>query len=478
MKKTKIICTMGPNTNDKTLMKNLALNGMNIARFNFSHGDYEEHLERLNILRQVREETGLHVAALLDTKGPEIRTGLLAGGQKVTLETGDSYILTVKECVGDNKRGFINYEGFARDVKAGDRILIDDGLIELMVEEVAGDEVRTKIMNGGELGERKGVNCPGIIIHLPALTQKDVEDIEFACDNGFDFIAASFIRSGDAVRQIKEILARKNSGIQVIAKIENQEGIDNMDDIIAASDGIMVARGDMGVEISAEKLPFIQKTMIEKCSERGKPVVTATQMLDSMIRNPRPTRAEVTDVANAIYDGTDAIMLSGESAMGKYPLEALKMMVKIAEETERHLIHSLYRQRRIKGMEKRNISNQVGYSAVSAADQLGAKAIIAPSISGFTTRMLSKWRASIPVYGMSPSLQTVRQMQLYYGVTPIQAKRADTTDDLIASSIDMLKEKKYLKTEDLVVITAGVIPKNNEHGPARYTNIMQVEIVD
>ena len=477
MKKTKIICTMGPNTNDKKLMKDMAIAGMDVARFNFSHGDYEEHLGRLNILREVREETGKQVAALLDTKGPEIRTGLLEGGQKVTLVAGNEYTLTINECVGNDKKGFINYSGLNDDVKAGDRILIDDGLIELEVISVEGSDIHTKILNGGELGEKKGVNVPGVSIKLPALTQKDIEDVKFACDNGFDFIAASFIRNGDAVRQIREILKEKGSTIQIISKIENQEGIENMDDIIEASDGIMVARGDMGVEIDAAKLPFIQKKIIEKCSVAGKPVITATQMLDSMIRNPRPTRAEVSDVANAIYDGTDAIMLSGESAMGKYPLEALKMMVKIAKETETHLDHALYRGRKVNKMDKKNISNQVGYAAVYTADQLDAKAIIAPSITGFTTRMLSKWRSSIPVYGMSPSISTVRQMQLFYGVVPVWAKRADTTDELISSSVETLKSGKYIKENDLVVITAGIIPEKIERGPAKYTNTMQVEIV-
>ena len=428
MKRTNIICTMGPNTNDKKLMKDMAIAGMDVARFNFSHGDYEEHLGRLNILREVREETGKEVAALLDTKGPEIRTGLLEGGNKVTLVAGNEYTLTINECVGNDKKGFINYSGLNEDVKAGDKILIDDGLIALEVINVDGPDIHTKVLNGGELGEKKGVNVPGVSIKLPALTQKDIEDIKFACDNGFEFIAASFIRNGDAVRQIKEILAEKHANIQVISKIENQEGI-------------------------------------------------ATQMLDSMIRNPRPTRAEVSDVANAIYDGTDAIMLSGESAMGKYPLEALKMMVKIAKETEIHLDHTQYRNRKVNRMDKKNISNQVGYAAVSTADQLEAKAIIAPSISGFTTRMLSKWRSTIPVYGMSPSITTIRQMQLLYGVVPVFAKRADTTDVLIESSIDILKKEKYLKSGDLVVVTAGIIPKKADRGPARYTNTMQVETV-
>ena len=322
MKKTKIICTMGPNSDDRELMKALALNGMDIARFNFSHGDYEEQKARLDMLKSVREELDIPVAALLDTKGPEIRTGLLKDGKKVTLTQGETYTLTTREVVGDNRTGHINYDGLGEDVSAGNRILIDDGLIELEVVEVSGPDIVCRIVNGGELGERKGVNVPNVKIKLPALTEKDKADIRFGIDQGFDFIAASFVRTADAIREIREILDEAGSAIQIIAKIENAEGIENLDAIIEASDGIMVARGDMGVEIPAEKVPHIQKLIIQKCNLACKPVITATQMLDSMIRNPRPTRAEVSDVSNAVYDGTDAVMLSGETAMGKYPLEA------------------------------------------------------------------------------------------------------------------------------------------------------------
>ena len=477
MKRTKIICTMGPNTNDKELLKQLALEGMDVARFNFSHGDYEEHMSRYNLLKEVREETGIEVASLLDTKGPEIRTGKLKDGVKVNLESGKEYILTITECIGDDKKGFVNYAGLIDDVKVGSRILIDDGIIELQVSKIEADNIHCTILNGGELGEKKGVNVPGVEVRLPALTDKDKEDIKFACEKGFDFIAASFVRDADCIRQIKDIINSYSAHTTVIAKIENQQAVKNIDEIIEASDAIMVARGDLGVEIPTEEVPFVQKTIIKKCNIACKPVITATQMLDSMIRNPRPTRAEVSDVANAIYDGTDAIMLSGESAMGKYPLEALKMMVKIAKETEIHLDHALYRGRKVNKMDKKNISNQVGYAAVYTADQLDAKAIIAPSITGFTTRMLSKWRSSIPVYGMSPSISTVRQMQLFYGVVPVWAKRADTTDELISSSVEILKSGKYIKENDLVVITAGIIPDKIERGPAKYTNTMQVEIV-
>ena len=330
MKKTKIVCTMGPNTDNREIMKELALNGMDVARFNFSHGDHAEHKHRLEILESVREELGIPIASLLDTKGPEIRTGKLKDGKKVTLKEGDLYTLTTEEIVGDETRGYINYAGLAEDVKPGDRILIDDGLIELHVREVNGTDIVCRIENGGELGEKKGVNVPGVRVKLPALTDKDKEDIRFGVDAGFDFVAASFVRNADAIREIREILDEKGSAMQIIAKIENEEGIENIDSIIEASDGIMVARGDMGVEIPAEKVPHIQKMIIRKCNLACKVVITATQMLDSMIRNPRPTRAEVSDVANAVYEGTDAVMLSGETAMGSYPIEAVRMMSQIA----------------------------------------------------------------------------------------------------------------------------------------------------
>ncbi len=316
MKKTKIVCTMGPNSDDREVLRQMALNGMDVARFNFSHGDHEEHRKRLALLESVREELDLPIAALLDTKGPEIRTGTLKGGRKVMLKEGGTYVLTTEEITGDENRGFINYDGLVEDVQAGSRILIDDGLIELEVREIRGCEIVCRIINGGELGERKGVNVPNVKVRLPALTEKDREDIQFGIEAGFDFVAASFVRNAEAVREIRRLLDENGSRMQIISKIENAEGIEHIDEIIEASDGIMVARGDMGVEIPAEKVPHIQKILIRKCNEACKVVITATQMLDSMIRNPRPTRAEVADVANAVYDGTDAVMLSGETAMG------------------------------------------------------------------------------------------------------------------------------------------------------------------
>ncbi len=474
MKKTKIICTMGPNEDNREIMMELAKSGMDIARFNFSHGSHEEQKTRLDQLKSVRDELGLPIAALLDTKGPEIRTGMLKDEKKVTLVEGQEYTLTTRPIVGDENIGHINYAGLSEDVTAGNKILIDDGLIELQVTSVEGTEIHCTVINGGELGQRKGVNVPKVKVKLPALTEKDKEDIWFGIEQGFDFIAASFVRNADAIIEIKQMLDVAGSSIKVIAKIENEEGIENLDSIIEASDGIMVARGDMGVEIPAEQVPFIQKTIIRKCNEACKPVITATQMLDSMIRNPRPTRAEVTDVANAVYDGTDAIMLSGETAMGKYPVEALKMMVQIAEETESHLDYSAYRERRISADNRKSISNAVCFSSVSTAHDLEAQAIIAPTISGFTARLLSKYRPSARIIGLSPNASAVRQMQIYWGVTPYMAKRAESTDILIASSVDLLKNKDVLKSGDVAVVTAGVVNHEKRHEPAQHTNIMRI----
>ena len=451
MKKTKIVCTMGPNT---------------------------EHKHRLEILESVREELGIPIASLLDTKGPEIRTGKLKDGKKVTLKEGDLYTLTTEEIVGDETRGYINYAGLAEDVKPGDRILIDDGLIELHVREVNGTDIVCRIENGGELGEKKGVNVPGVRVKLPALTDKDKEDIRFGVDAGFDFVAASFVRNADAIREIREILDEKGSAMQIIAKIENEEGIENIDSIIEASDGIMVARGDMGVEIPAEKVPHIQKMIIRKCNLACKVVITATQMLDSMIRNPRPTRAEVSDVANAVYEGTDAVMLSGETAMGSYPIEAVRMMSQIAEESEKYLDYMFYQRRKVSAENLRNISNTVCYSSVATASDLEAPVIVAPSVSGFTTRMLSKWRPKALIAGLSPSMTAVRQMQLYWGVKPFHAKRAESTDALLFASVELLKEKGIVKEGEIVVATAGVVTRANRHEPVADTNIMRVMVVE
>ena len=468
MKKTKIICTMGPNTNDRNVMMELAKNGMDVARFNFSHGDYEEHQGRLELLKEVRKELDIPVAALLDTKGPEIRTGQLKDGRKVTLKEGQTYTLTTRQLIGDENIGYINYSGLGEDVVPGNKILIDDGLIEMDVMEVNGTDIVCKVINGGELGEKKGVNVPNVKIKLPALTDKDKEDIRFGIKQGFDFIAASFVRTADCIREIKAMLDEQGSSMKVIAKIENAEGIENLDAIIEEADGIMVARGDMGVEIPAEKVPHIQKKIIRKCNEACKIVITATQMLDSMIRNPRPTRAEV------VYDGTDAVMLSGETAMGKYPVEALKMMVSIAEESESYLDYAAYRQRKVSKQNMKNVSNAVCFASVSTAHDLSADVIIAPSITGFTTQMLSKWRPGARIIGMSPSMATVRQMQLQWGVVPIWSRRAESTDELIENSAQELKERGLVTEGELAVITAGVVTYARRHEAATQTNIMRV----
>lgn len=478
MKKTKIICTIGPTSDDREVMKQLILNGMDVARFNFSHGSHEEHKKRLEQLRELSEETGVPVAALLDTKGPEIRTCTLKGGNKVTLTAGQSFILTTESVEGDEHMVQINYDGLNEDVKADDRILIDDGLIELKVVGVEGPKISCTVLNGGELGERKGVNVPGVKIKLPALTDKDKEDIRFGMEMGFDYIAASFIRSADAIREIRELLAEGGSEMGIIAKIENEEGLDNLEAIMEASDGIMVARGDLGVEIAPEKLPYLQKMMIEKCSEGCKIVITATQMLDSMMRNPRPTRAEVTDVANAVYDGTDVVMLSGETANGKYPVEALKMMVHIIEETESHLDDAFFKRRRVSDNNRYSISNAVCYSSVTTARALNAKAILAPTISGYTARMLSKWHPATRLICVSDNMEAVRRMQLYWGVTPYLGKWAEIIDNKIMNAIDMLKEKEIVDEGDLVVVTAGVQGHSRKNEKATDTNGMRVVIVD
>ena len=477
MRRTKMVCTMGPNENDYGVMKAMA-EIMDVARFNFSHGDHEEHLERLELLRKVRKEVGRPIAALLDTKGPEIRTGLLEGGQKISLEEGAKIILTTEEVVGTKDKIFINYDKLHEDVKPGKVILIDDGLIGLEVETVKGVEILCKVTNGGELGERKGVNVPGVPIQLPSITDKDVEDIKFGLAEDFDFVAASFIRSADAVRQIRSLIDEAGSQMKIISKIESQEGLDNIDAIIEASDGIMLARGDLGVEIEAKRIPQLQKEIIQKCNYHGKLVITATQMLDSMIRNPRPTRAEVTDVANAVYNGTDAVMLSGESANGKYPIEAAKTMASIVEYTEQFLDYKQFKTRMVEKTVYESIGNAMCAASVTTASELKAAAIVASTLSGVTASMISKYRPITPIYALSPSQVVTRQMMLFWGVTPIWARRAETTDELFESSIEELKDRKLLKSKDICVITAGVLSRLQRKQAPTGTNIMRVMEVD
>ena len=490
-RKTKIVCTLGPSTDKEGVLKRLIEEGMNVARFNFSHGDHEEQLGRLQMLQKLRKELKRPVAALLDTKGPEIRLRDFTDG-KVELKDGQTFTLTTDEIMGDAKRVSITYKNLPEDVKPGDRILIDDGLIGMEVKEIKvtsgakadkdgnkPKDIICQVLNGGVISNRKGVNVPNVELSMPYISEKDYGDIVFAVEHDYDFIAASFVRTADDVLAIRKILAEKGGeDINIIAKIENMQGVQNIDDIIRVSDGIMVARGDMGVEIPAQEVPHIQKEIIRKCNEACKTVITATQMLDSMIRNPRPTRAEVTDVANAVYDGTDAVMLSGETAMGKYPIDALKMMVSIVEETEAYLDYSAYRRRKVTEENMKNISNAVCSASVSTAHDIGADYIIAPSITGFTSMMLSKWRPAARIIGMSPSTTTVRQMMLQWGVTPVWSRRAESTDELIENSLEELKSGNVINSGDLAVITAGIVTYARRHEAATATNIMRVVSVD
>lgn len=470
MKKTKIICTLGPNVDDYDLFLKLS-EYMDVARFNFSHGDYNEHLGRLENLKKIRRDTGKQIAALLDTKGPEIRTGKLENGQKVHLNNGDEFILTIDEIVGNKNKVFINYKDLINDIHIGDSILIDDGLIELEVTKIDNNDIICKVVSGGELGEKKGVNIPNVKINLPDLTDKDIEDIKFGIDAGFDIIAASFVRSANCIKQIKNILKQYNSNMLVIAKIENYEGLQNLDDIINESDGIMVARGDLGVEVDPTMIPRLQKEIIKKCNARGKVVITATQMLDSMIRNIRPTRAEINDVANAIYDGTDVVMLSGETANGQHPIEAAKIMSEICEVTENHIGYRERREKLFLTQVNYTITNTISKEAVYCAEILHAKAIITPTETGNTARVISKYKPTVPIYALSSDETVVRKMMIYFGVTPLLLESENNTDILLDNCKDLLKEKKYIDENDLVVLAFRTFYKQN----AMHTNAIRVE---
>ena len=474
MKKTKIICTMGPNADKRETLKALVENGMDIARFNFSHGDHEEQKARFDLLKSVRDEMKKPIAILLDTKGPEIRTGLLENGGKVVLKEGEEFILTSKEIKGNEKMVYQTYSQLAKDVKPGNTILIDDGLIGLEVKEIRGGDIVCTVRNGGELGQRKGINVPNVRANLPGITKKDRDDIIFGIEQGIDFIAASFVRDAEAVKEIRAILKEHNAEhVDIIAKIENSEGIENIDKIVSAADGIMVARGDMGVEIPAYEVPHVQKMIVEKCNQKYKPVIIATQMLDSMIRNPRPTRAEVTDVANAIREGADAIMLSGETAMGKYPVEALKMMAQIAESTEQYLDYDMMPEyRTLRG--DANVSSAVGVAAVRTATNLEADCIVTPTMSGQTARLMANFRPKQPIYAVTPNAWAQRKMQIYWGVTPLRGYQEDTTEHIISHAMYVVKREGYVREGDMVVFTAGDPATNMVKGKGAMTNMMHV----
>lgn len=470
MRKTKIVCTMGPNEDDEALLDRMAPI-MDAARFNFSHGTHEEHRIRLAKVRAAAERAGRPIAMILDTKGPEIRTGLLKHHASVLLREGEPFCLTAENIEGDSHRVSVSYKELPQDVRPGEEILIDDGLIGLTVEKADGPDIFCRVRNGGVLGEKKGINLPGTRTNLPALTEQDRKDIAFAVEEDMDYIAASFIRDAAGVETIREILRMAGSPIKIISKIECASAVEHFQEILEASDGIMIARGDLGVEVDPKTVPHLQKEMIDACNYEGKPVITATQMLDSMIRNPRPTRAEVTDVATAVNDNTDAVMLSGETANGKYPAEALEMMASIAEYTERFIQHEFFRYRDMDKSIYDSVANTTCRAAVTAAHELRAKAICAPTDSGATALLLSKYRPDVDVYALSSFPHTLRQMMLFWGVTPVFAEKQTDTDTLFSRSMDKLREMHILSPNDLCIITAGIGQMGLPHSN---TNVMRI----
>ncbi len=471
MRKTKIICTLGPATESDEIVRELMKNGMDVARFNFSHSTHEQHRARFEQIVRLREELGLPIAALLDTKGPEIRVGLFKDG-RIQLEKGDLFTLTTEEVMGDDSRVSISYKNLPNDISDGCRILIDDGLIELRVLSHTNTEIQCEVLNGGMVSNRKGVNVPGVKLSMPYISEQDRSDIIFGAELGFDFIAASFVRCGDDVDQVREILVScGHPHVRIIAKIENNDGVRNIDEILRTADGVMVARGDMGVEIPFEELPALQKMIIKKAYNAGKQVITATQMLDSMMKNPRPTRAEATDVANAIYDGTSAIMLSGETAAGSYPVEALRTMALIANQTESSIDYDKrFRNREM--AEAPNITNAISHATVTTAMDLRAKAILTVTKSGQTARMISKYRPDCLIVGGSTSPMVCRQMNLSWGVRPILIEEKTSNDELFEHAVDVSEEHGLVEDGDLVVITAGV-----PLGISGTTNMMKVHVV-
>ena len=470
MRKTKIICTLGPSTDKDGVLRELVASGMNVARFNFSHGSYEEHKGRLDNLKAIRAELGKPVAALLDTKGPEIRLKEFKNGVEM-LEAGQTFTLTTREVEGTKEICSITYKDLPQDVQAGGTIMLDDGLIKLRIEKVTDTDITCTVLNSGKIKTKKGVNVPGVHLSMPYLSQRDRDDIIFGVQQGFDFIAASFVRTAQDVYDIRNLLNEYDSNIRIIAKIENREGVNNIDSILSAADAVMVARGDLGVEIDFTELPGIQKNIIDRSFSFGKPIVTATQMLDSMMVNPRPTRAEISDVANAIYDGTSAIMLSGETAAGAYPVEALRTMSAIAERTENE-VH--YRDNRLVDTHSGQISvsDATAHAACLTARDVNATAIVTVSESGNTARLLSKYRPAQPIIACVMNEQVQRQLAISWGITPLMMPLAHSTDELIEMSTALAKENGYLHDGELAVVTAGV-----PVGVSGTTNMIKIHMI-
>ncbi|KJR99884.1 MAG: pyruvate kinase [Peptococcaceae bacterium BRH_c4a] len=470
MLRTKIVCTVGPSAERIPVLMKMIQAGMNVARFNFSHGTHQDHARRLDLIREAARKTGKNVAVMLDTKGPEIRLGYLED-EPITLETGKRITVTVNDIKGNENILPVTYRGLPRDVCPGDRILIADGLIELRVLEKNRKNVECEIINGGEITSQKGVNLPGVVVNIPAVTDRDIDDIIFGIKNGMDFIAASFIRKANDVLAIRQIIEESGADLDIIAKIESREGLNNIDEIIRVADGIMVARGDLGVEIPVEEVPLVQKAIIEKCNRVGKPVIIATQMLESMIHNPRPTRAEATDIANAIFDGTDAIMLSGETAAGKYPVEAVETMARIALKAESSLKYEeiLLRRGRYNHC---TVTDAISHATCTISEDLGAAAIITSTETGHTSKMVSKYRSRAPVVAVTPVEKVLRKMSLVWGVQPLLVKRTTDTDSMITTAIEASLEANLISPGDLVVVTAGV--PVGVHGT---TNLIKIHTV-
>ena len=470
MRKTKIVCTLGPSTESEEVMRQLMLEGMAVARMNFSHGSHEEQKKRLDMVKKLREELHLPVAALLDTKGPEIRIGDVEGG-KLELKAGQDFILTTEEMLGTAGKVTITYKELYKDVCPGDSILIDDGLIGMEVRRIDGQDIICKVVNGGFISNHKGVNVPGVELKMPFVSEKDYSDILFAAEQGYDFVAASFTRTAEDILEIRKILDENGGeGIHIIAKIENMQGVENAEAILRVADGMMIARGDMGVEIPLEEVPVIQKKLIRLTIRMGKPVITATQMLDSMMKNPRPTRAETSDVANAIYQGTSAIMLSGETAAGAYPVEAVRTMARIAERTERDIDYTKeFKPRRL--AERPDVTSAISHATCTTAMDLHAAAIVAVSKSGRTVGMISKYRPSCPIIGCAMDERVCRQLNLSWGVIPLQLDEEKTADDLFDHAVGAAEHRGLVSRGELVVITAGL-----PLGMSGTTNMIKVHV--
>ena len=472
MRRTKIICTLGPAVDDAEMIRTLIRTGMDAARFNFSHGSHPEHLERLNMLKSVRDAMGRPVATILDTKGPEIRIKSFET-KSITLEPGDTFTLTTRDVVGNQGWVSVTYPKLHEELTPGQEILIDDGLVAIRVDRIEGTEIVCTVENGGALSANKSINIPGVHIQLPALTEKDVEDIRFGVENDFDFIAASFVRRAADVEAVRAVLHEcGGDDVKIIAKIENQEGVDNLDEILQAADGIMVARGDLGVEIPAARVPILQKQMIRKGLQQGKPVITATQMLDSMMRNPRPTRAEVSDVANAVYDGTGSVMLSGETAGGKYPVEALQAMVGIVTETEGAIDYwKQFQKQRV--LPASNINDAITHTCCLTAKDLNAKAILTATNSGRSARMICRFRPACPIAALTMHEKVRRQLNISWGVTPFLTGEVNSTDRIFSLSAEVALKEKLVENGDTVVITAGV-----PLGKSGSTNLIKAQVID